>query len=223
MNISYVPIQDIKETKNMNSVEKLISDKIKKIDPTLDFQGSDRKVLQLACKDFANYMKFNCKSTYNLRLEEKLEKFSREETAELESFLTIWTAIWMKKWQERVKLFIGNQSRNEFNELYKTLDKAGPIWQTLDCKEELIDIAESTLINNGEICGTQILAEYALKVELAKNNLNLTDKAQALTFLNNVMNRAHEIAKTSGPLMFVEASKAYYSSVAPQKCDYSHL
>jgi hypothetical protein len=60
-------------------------------------------------------------------------------------------------------------------------------------------------------------------VELAKNNLNLTDKAQALTFLNNVMNRAHEIAKTSGPLMFVEASKAYYSSVAPQKCDYSHL
>jgi len=207
----------------MNSVEKLISDKIKKIDSTLDFQGSDRKVLQLACKDFANYMKFNCKSTYNLRLEEKLEKFSREETAELESFLTIWTAIWMKKWQERVKLFIGNQSRNEFNELYKTLDKAGPIWQTLDCKEELIDIAESTLINNGEICGTQILAEYALKVELAKNNLNLTDKAQALTFLNNVMNRAHEIAKTSGPLMFVEASKAYYSSVAPQKCDYSHL
>jgi len=223
MNISYVPIQDIKETKNMNSVEKLISDKIKKIDSTIDFQGSDRKVLQLACKDFANYMKFNCKSTYNLRLEEKLEKFSREETAELESFLTIWTAIWMKKWQERVKLFIGNQSRNEFNELYKTLDKAGPIWQTLDCKEELIDIAESTLINNGEICGTQILAEYALKVELAKNNLNLTDKAQALTFLNNVMNRAHEIAKTSGPLMFVEASKAYYSSVAPQKCDYSHL
>jgi hypothetical protein len=223
MNISYVPIQDRKETKNMNSVEKLISDKIKKIDSTLDFQGSDRKVLQLACKDFANYMKFNCKSTYNLRLEEKLEKFSREETAELESFLTIWTAIWMKKWQERVKLFIGNQSRNEFNELYKTLDKAGPIWQTLDCKEELIDIAESTLINNGEICGTQILAEYALKVELAKNNLNLTDKAQALTFLNNVMNRAHEIAKTSGPLMFVEASKAYYSSVAPQKCDYSHL
>jgi len=207
----------------MNSVEKLISDKIKKIDSTLDFQGSDRKVLQLACKDFANYMKFNCKSTYNLRLEEKLEKFSREETAELESFLTIWTAIWMKKWQERVKLFIGNQSRNEFNELYKTLDKAGPIWQTLDCKEELIDIAESTLINNGEICGTQILAEYTLKVELAKNNLNLTDKAQALTFLNNVMNRAHEIAKTSGPLMFVEASKAYYSSVAPQKCDYSHL
>jgi len=207
----------------MNSVEKLISDKIKKIDSTLDFQGSDRKVLQLACKDFANYMKFNCKSTYNLRLEEKLEKFSREETAELESFLTIWTAIWMKKWQERVKLFIGNQSRNEFNELYKTLDKAGPIWQTLDCKEELIDIAESTLINNGEICGTQILAEYALKVELAKNNLNLTDKAQALTFLNNVMNRAHEIAKTSGSLMFVEASKAYYSSVAPQKCDYSHL
>ena len=207
----------------MNSVEKLISDKIKKIDSTLDFQGSDRKVLQLACKDFANYMKFNCKSTYNLRLEEKLEKFSREETAELESFLTIWTAIWMKKWQERVKLFIGNQSRNEFNELYKTLDKAGPIWQTLDCKEELIDIAESTLINNGEICGTQILAEYALKVELAKNNLNLTDKAQALTFLNNVMNRAHEIAKTSGPLMFIEASKAYYSSAAPQKCDYSHL
>ena len=217
MNISYVPIQDRKETNYMNYIETLIAEKIKKIDSTLDAQGSDRKVIQLASKDFANCMKFTCKSTYNLCLDEKLEKFSKKKMSELESFLTIWTAMWMKKWQERVKLFIGNQSKNELNKLNKTLAKAGPMRQTIDCKQELIDIIESTLINNGEICGTENLAEYALKAELAKNSPNITDKAQALTFLNNVMHRAHEIAKTSGPLMFVEASKAYYSSVAPQK------
>ena len=206
-----------KEKNNLNCIETLVADKIKKTDSTIDLQGADRKILQLACRDFANYMKHSGKSEYNVRFEEKLEKFSDGEHSELEAFLTVWTGMWIKKWQERVKIFIGERNKKQVEDVNKTLAKAGPIWQTLDCKEELIDIIESTLIANGEICGTQNLAEYAIKTELAKSrNLNITDKTQAITFLNKAMNRAHQIANTPGPLMFIEVSKAYYNQVTAQ-------
>ena len=206
-----------KEKNNMNSIETLVADKIKKIDSTLNLQGADRKMLHLACKDFANYMKFSNKTAYSLNFEEKMEKFSDKEHSELDAFLTVWTAKWIKKWQERVKLIIGERSKEQVEKLNSTFTKAAPIWQTLECKQELVDIIESTLINNGEICGTQNLAEYAIKTELAQSkNLNLTDKTQAITFLNKAINRTHEIANTAGPLMFIEVSKAYYSEVAAQ-------
>ena len=127
-------------------------------------------------------------------------------------FLAVWTSMWVRKWQQRVKLFFGERTKNGQNKNFSNIAKTESNWQTLECKQELIDIAKFTLINNGEICGTQNLAENAIKTELSKSeNLNILDKAQALTFMKNVMRRAHEIAKTTGPLMFVEVSKAYYN------------
>ena len=103
----------------------------------------------------------------------------------------------MKKWQERVKLLVGKQLKTEFNDLQKTLEETQPAWETLDCKEELIDIVQSALIKNGEICGTQILAEHVLKMELAKDDLEF-DNARTVEFLNDVLRRARVISQTVG-------------------------
>ena len=203
------------ERRKKMSIEALMADKIKKIDSTLDLQGSDCKLLKLACQDFVNYMKLDYKSKNRLRFEEKLEKFSKKKLSELEFFLSIWTTAWMKKWQERVKLLVGNQSKKELNEQQKTLDVAEPAWETLECKEELIEIVQSTLINNGEICGTQILTEYVLKIELASYDLEF-DNEKTVEFLNNVMHRARMISQATGPLMFIEINKTYYASVVNQ-------
>jgi hypothetical protein len=200
----------------MSFIEQLISEKIKKISPTIQAQGSDRKVLQLACKDFANYMKFSSKSTYSSNFEEKLETISKNDLPELDSFLTIWTGLWINKWQQRVKLFIGNNAKKELNDLQQTYSQAEPMWKNLDCKDELVDMVKSMLINNGEICGSEMLAEYALKIELTKNKLDLKDKQQAITFVNNITHRVHAIAKTTGPLMFVEVTKTYFNSAQAQ-------
>jgi hypothetical protein len=203
-----------KEGEEKMHIEELIAEKIKKIDPTVDPQGADRKMLELTYKDFVNYTKFYGIFSNNAHIEEKLEKLSRDKKAELDAFLTVWTSMWMKKWQERVKLLIGK--KHESDELHKTLAKAEPTWQTLEYKEELINIVGFTFIKDGEICSSEMLAEYALKVELSKEDLDLKDKAQALTFLNNVIRRAHEIAKTKGPLIFVEINKKYYTSAMNQ-------
>ena len=194
----------------MSFIEQLITEKIKKISPNLDVQGSDRKVVQLAHKDFANYMKFSSKSTLS-NFEEKQEIITKNNLPELDSFLTIWTGMWINKWQQRVKLFIGNNAKKEINNLQQTYSKAEPLWKNLECKQELIDMVKSLLINNGEICGSEMLAENTIKMELTKSNLDLKDKQQALTFVSNVTHRVHAIAKTTSPLMLVEISKSYYS------------
>ena len=43
----------------MNFVEVMLVDKLKDADSNLDIMGSDRKVLQVACEDITNYLKYH--------------------------------------------------------------------------------------------------------------------------------------------------------------------
>ena len=201
----------------MNFVEVMLTEKLKEAAPALDIMGSDRKVLQVACQDFTNYLKYHWnlvgKEANNLELAEKIEQYFKEDPVELESFLSVWTGIWLKKWTERVKLLIGSQSTNKWNKVAKTLSNAEPLWRKLEHKQEIMEVVEATLIKNGEICGTEILSENLLKMELGdKNNQNLKDKEQVLTILNNALRKAREMAQSKGPLIFVKIDKAYYSA-----------
>jgi hypothetical protein len=110
--------------------------------------GSDRKVLQVACQDFTNYLKFHWnligKEASQCELVEKLEKQFHENPAELEAFLTIWTGMWLKKWKERVKLLIGDQNQTKWSKVSKTLSSAEPYWRKIERKQELTEIVVGT-------------------------------------------------------------------------------
>ena len=201
----------------MNFVEIILTEKLKEADPALDILGSDRKVLQVACQDFTNYLKFQWnligKEASNCELVEKIEQLFKEDPAELEAFLTVWTGIWLKKWKERVKLLIGNQGANKWNKVTKTLNNAEPLWRKLERKQDVMEVVVATLVKNGEICGTEILSENLLKMELGeKNNHRLDEKEQVLTVLNNSLRKAREMAQSKGPLIFVKIDKGYYNS-----------
>ncbi len=202
----------------MNFVEIMIGEKLKDADSALDIMGSDRKVLQVACQDFTNYLKFHWnligKEANQLELVEKLEKLFKEDAAELNAFLTVWTGIWFKKWKERVKLLIGNQNANKWNKMSKTLTDVEPLWRKIEQKQELLEVVVSTLIKNGEVCGTEILAENLLKMELGEKNLqNVNDKERLFATLNNALRKAREMAQSKGPLIFVKIDKGYYNAL----------
>jgi hypothetical protein len=121
--------------------------------------------------------------------------------------------MWFKKWKERVKLLIGNQNANKWNKVSKTLSNAEPLWKKLEHKQELREVVVATLIKNGEICGTEILSENLLKMELGEKRIQgLSDKEQILTALNNALRKAREMAQSKGPLIFVKIDKGYYSA-----------
>lgn len=201
----------------MNFLEILISEKLKDADQALDITGSDRKVLQVACQDFTNYLKYHWnligKEASQCELVEKLENLFKEDPDELEQFLTVWIGMWFKKWKERVKLLIGEQNANKWSKVSKTLSTAEPLWRKIERKQEIIEIVVSTLIKNGEICGTEILAENLLKMELGEKRVQcLTDIEQVCTIINNALRKGRDMAQSRGPLIFVKIDKGYYGS-----------
>ncbi|MGA3060315.1 MAG: hypothetical protein ABSD92_08095 [Candidatus Bathyarchaeia archaeon] len=201
----------------MNFVELMIGEKLKEADSALEIMGSDRKVLQVACQDFTNFLKFHWdligKEASQCELVERLEKILQEDSAELDAFLTVWIGIWFKKWKERVKLLIGDQNASRWNKVSKTLTNAEPLWKKIEQKQELQELIISTLVKNGEICGTEILSENLLKMELGESCVqNLTDRERVFTIVNEALRKAREMAQSKGPLIFVKVDKGYYSS-----------
>lgn len=201
----------------MNFVELMIGEKLKESDPALDVMGSDRKVLQVACQDFTNYLKFHWnlmgKESNQCELVEKLDNLFKEDSSELDAFLTIWIGIWFKKWKERVKLLIGDQNASRWNKISKTIGNAEPLWKKLENKQELQEIVVTTLVKNGEICGTEILSENLIKMELGEKRVqDLSDKERVFVVLNEVLRKAREMAQSKGPLIFVKIDKGYYNT-----------
>ena len=203
----------------MNFIEILLSEKFKEIDPTMDVFGSDRKVLQIACQDLTNYLKVHWnlvgKEANECELVDMLEKFFNENPNELEEFLGIWTGIWFKKWKERVKLLIGNENSNRWNKVTKILSNAEPLWRKLSNRQEMQELVTSTLIKNAEICGTSILAENLLKMELGeKSREYLNEEEQAMNVINNTLRKARELTRSKGPLIYVKIDKGYYQNTS---------
>jgi len=203
----------------MNYVELIIGEKLKNADSALDITASDRKVLQVACQDFTNYLKFHWnligKEANQCELVEKLDVLFKENLNELDDFLTVWCNIWFKKWKQRVKLLIGSQNAYKWSKMAKTITDSEPLWRQMEHKQELQEIVVATLIKNGEICGTEILAENLLKMELGERSVqNLNDQERVLLVLNRALRKAREMAQSSGPLIFVKVDKGYYNTAA---------
>lgn len=199
----------------MNFIELLLSEKLKNRNPMLDVFGSDRKVLQIACQDLTNYLKVHWnlvgKEANECELVDKLEKFFNENPSELEEFLDVWTGIWFRKWKERVKLLIGNENSKRWNKVTRTLNSAEPLWRRLPNRREMREVVISTLIRNGEICGTSILAENLLKMELGKKKKKyVNEEERVMNVVNNALRKARELARSKGPLIFVKIDKGYY-------------
>ena len=202
---------------NMNFVETMIGEKLKEADSALDILGSDRKVLQVACEDFTNYAKFHWelmgKETCQLELADKLEQIFKEDHVEFEEFVNVWIGVWFKKWKERVKLLIGEGNASKWSKVTKTINNAEPLWRTLEGKQEIRELIVTTLIKNGEICGTEILSENLLKMELGEKRVQyLSDKERVLIAVNNALRKGRDMAQSKGPLIFVKIDKGYYGT-----------
>lgn len=199
----------------MNFVEMLLSEKLKNKNPMLDIWGSDRKILQMACQDLTNYLKvyWNLvgKEESEYELTDRLETFYQNEQRELEDFVDLWTGIWLKKWGERVKLLIGNEESKRWDKITRIISNAEPFWRKLPNRKEMQEVVILTLVKNGEICGTSVLSENLLKMELGeKKEKYINTKEEAVNVVNNALRKARELSKSRGPLIFVKIDKAYY-------------
>jgi hypothetical protein len=201
--------------RQMNNLEIMLAEKMNQSDIHFDASGADAKVLRIAYQDLKNYLKhyWNMfgKEESDFTLTNRIEKMLKDEPVEFEMFLSVWTGMWLKKWAQRVKLLLGDQVQDK-----STLSQNSgssdveALWKKLESRQELVELVVSTLIKNGELCATEILAENVLKSELAKNPVLADGREQVLKLLHAASNKAREMAKCLSPLIFVKVDKGYY-------------
>jgi hypothetical protein len=188
-------------------IEIVLSAKLKEAEPTLDILGADRKVLQVANQDLANYVKFlsagdkKADNSFLYSLRPQDTGISTEAGA----FLTVWTSIWLKKWKQRFKIIVGQNS--QVSKKCECVNSENTS-TALDCKDQMIELVVLALIKNGEICGTNIIAEEILKIEAKALPEKL--KNREVIVLNNAFRRARETAQKLGPLVSIKVEKEYY-------------
>lgn len=195
-------------------MEKLLAKKIQEAEPSIDIQGKDLKVLQVATQDLKNYLKFISQtdkspaSTDNPYLK---DPSTNVEAEEMEAFLTVWTSMWLNKWKQRFNLIIGQPKQTYcYKPTQPTVD-VEPLWFRIASREEMIELVANVLIKNSEIAGTRIIAENILKTQLTKKtDLDINDREQLFTFLNSALIRARAITETKGPLVSIKVDKNYY-------------
>ncbi|MCK4478599.1 hypothetical protein KAU88_08765 [Candidatus Bathyarchaeota archaeon] len=202
----------------MNFLELMLSQYLKDRNPLLDLQGSDRRVLQIACEDLMNFLKVHWrligKENCDCDLIDKVHKYFEENSEEFSEFVGIWAGLWIKKWNERVKLLIGNDASPQWSKVNKQLKNADSLWRQLKSRREVKDVLVESLVRNGEICGTSIMAENLLKLELGaceKKQGWRSEQEKLLNILNTTLRKARQLSHSKGPLIFVKIDKKYFA------------
>ncbi len=203
----------------MNLIQILLLESLRNRNLHLDLQGTDKRVLSIASQDFMNYLKFHWRLTsQNItqpELTEEIRRYLDEKPEELKEFLNIWSGIWMKKWDERVRLVTETEETQRLKKKHKRLSQVESIWRQLRNRSEIKDIIVEALIRKGEICGTSILAEHLLKNELAskierKNSTNRLEDLLDIT--NKTLTKARHLSRSKGKTIFIiirKSQKAY--------------
>ena len=203
---------------SMNFLELMLSQCLKEHNPLLDPQSSDRRVLQIACEDLMNYLKFHWgligQESGDCDLVEKTQRYFEENAEEFSKFVGIWTGLWIKKWNERVKLLIGDEGSQQWTKVNRQLNSAESAWRHLKSRGEMKDILVESLIRNGEICGTSIMAENLLKLELGaieERSSCVGEEEKLLGVVNNSLRKARQMSYSKGPLIFVKIDRKYFA------------
>lgn len=174
--------------------------------PDLDLYGSERRLLDFAYQDLETCLREKCEDP-NFDVEEALNDKTRQD--EIKAFLKVWTTQWLEKWRERVTFC---QRMPHFSlEHLKTKTKAKKIFKQMENGQELKKMVVEKLINEGEICMAELIAEnliieeiaYRLKMNKGKGSV---DKAvlDPLSILQEVSPRVKSLAERKTPLIHLK-------------------
>jgi hypothetical protein len=137
--------------------------------PDLDIYGSERRLLDFAYQDLETCIKLKLRGTNSDDIEKALNTEDQQE--EIREFLKVWTKQWLEKWRERVTLC---QQMPQFSLRHlKTKRKAMKIFKRMKEGQELKKLVVQKLINEGEVCMAELIAENLIIEEIAyRLNMN---------------------------------------------------
>lgn len=131
--------------------------------PELDIYGLERSLLDFAYHDLETCLKLKWRDLNSDEPEEAIKAEDRQE--EMKAFLRVWTTQWLEKWRERVTL---TKEMPQFSLAHlKAKRKAKRILKRMEKGQELKKLVEQKLIDQGEVCMAEMIAESLIIEEIA--------------------------------------------------------
>ncbi|MBS7653624.1 hypothetical protein KEJ43_00920 [Candidatus Bathyarchaeota archaeon] len=168
---------------------------------TLDYQ-----MVIYASKDLEVWLKVKMNTDDNRVIYERLEENFRSKPRDLRISINFWAGMWLKKWRERVRI-LSTRFKMPPDHIEK-IRKARKLYQNIDYKSELKSMAVKKLVDNGEICMIEPIAENLIVEEIArrirKDDKSLIPAAlDPLSIYSSVGSRISMLPKERGPLIYL--------------------
>ena len=175
--------------------------------PEIDLYGQERSLLDFAYNDLETCLKLKWRDLNSDELEEALTAEDLQE--EMKAFLKVWTIQWLEKWRERVTIS-GKMPQFSLAHL-KAKRKAKSIFKRMENGQELKKLVEQKLVNQGEVCMAEMIAENLIIEELAhrlKMNKGKTSTnkiaLEPWSILQEVLPRVKRLAERRIPIIHLK-------------------
>lgn len=166
---------------------------------------TDYHVVAYASKDLETWLKVKMGIEDAGLLYKRIEEMSRERPEDLKAMLSFWANIWLSKWQERVR--IQPAKTEESKEHAEKIRRARRILQEMEWKDDLKNMVIRKLIECGEVCMTEFIAENLIVEEIARRLHRADDKSfvapDPLSIYNAVSLRIMRLSREKGPLVYL--------------------
>lgn len=168
---------------------------------TLDYQ-----MVIYASKDLEVWLKVKMNTDDNRVIYEWLEENFRNKPRDLRISINFWAGMWLKKWRERVRI-LSTRFKMPPDHIEK-IRKARKLYQNIDYKSELKNMAVKKLVDYGEICMIEPIAENLIIEEIARR-IRKDDKSlmpvalDPLSIYNTVGGRISLLPRERGPLIYL--------------------
>jgi hypothetical protein len=189
-----------------NKIFSLLVEELGTYIPQFKPYTSDYQMVIYASKDLEIWLKVKMNADDNRVIYERLEENFGTKPGDLRLSINFWAGMWLKKWRERVRIL---STRFEMPpDHIERIRKARRLYQNIDYKSELKHMAVKKLVDYGEICMIEPIAENLIIEEIAKHiqkgNRNLTLVAlNPLSIYNAVSGRISRLPKEKGPLIYL--------------------
>ncbi len=185
----------------------LLAKELEREIPDVDIHGSERKLLDFAFQDLEICLDSECSKVSFDYIEKALNEEANQD--EVKSFLKVWTTRWLEKWRERVTLC---QKIPQISVSHiKIKNRAAKVFKQMEKEKELKSLVIQKLINKGEVCMVELIAENLIIEEIA-HRLKANNRKEAtnwntldpLEIFQEVVPRINRLTERKVPIIHLK-------------------
>lgn len=165
----------------------------------------DINLAVFAKKDLETYLGVRWGLENRTKVQTRLELYLSRQPEDTKIFLGYWVDRWLEKWKERVKILYKKQKVTTSHR--ERIRKVKIVYTKLDQRKKLKRMVIRKLVNQGEICMTDLIAENLIIREVARRlqtgGTSTQIKLNPMEILNSLSSKIIRLPEEKGPIVYL--------------------